>query len=47
LRKINAQLRYYYPNLDVEGLSDEKWAMLWNDLKWVREEEAKESLKRL
>ena len=33
-------LRYYF-HIDPDSLDDETWAMRVNELKWVREEEAK------
>lgn len=40
IRKIDALLRYHF-HLDPSQLSDDEWAMRWNELKWVREQEAK------
>jgi hypothetical protein len=31
--------------MNIDELNDEKWAMLWQDLIWVRKKEAEESLK--
>jgi len=40
IRLINAQLRYYY-KIDPATLTDNEWAMMWNDLLWLREQERK------
>lgn len=40
IRKVNAQLRYYF-HLNPDELTDEEWAMAWKELEWVRSEEAK------
>jgi hypothetical protein len=34
-------LRYYMNVSDPDSLSDQQWAMLYRDLQWIREEEAK------
>ena len=41
IRKVDAQLRYYMHIQNPEDLTDEEWAMRLNELKWIREEEAK------
>lgn len=40
-RKLDAQLRYYM-HVDPDVLTDEEWAMRVNELRWLREEEAKQ-----
>lgn len=40
LRKINAQMEYYL-KIDPDKLTDEQWAMKYQNLVWVRIEEAK------
>ena len=39
LRIANAMIRYYF-HLDPDILSDEEWAMRYNELIWVRKKEA-------
>ncbi len=34
IRQINALLRYHF-KIDPDILSDEEWAMRWNELEWV------------
>ncbi len=34
LRKIDTYLRLYF-NIDPDALSDDDWAMRWNELKWA------------
>lgn len=41
---INAQLRYYY-KIDPSTLTDNEWAMYWNDLEWLRKNELNNSIK--
>lgn len=41
VRLINAQLRYYMNVSEPDLLSDEEWAGLWNELRWIRKQEAK------
>ena len=41
VRQINAQLRYYLHIPDPDSLSDTDWARAFQDLVWVREQEAK------
>jgi hypothetical protein len=40
---MDAQLRYYYrlTQREVDALDDEAWAMHWQDLVWLRQQEAK------
>ena len=38
IRLVNSQLRYYM-HVDPATLTDNEWAMMWNDLKWIREQE--------
>lgn len=40
MRKIDALLRYNF-KVDTDKLDDDEWAMLWNDLLWIREQEKK------
>ena len=40
IRKINALLRFHF-KMDPDLLSDEEWAISWEDLKWALENEAK------
>jgi hypothetical protein len=32
---------------DIDKLTDDEWAMFWNDLLWCRKQEKDESLKQL
>lgn len=41
VRLINAQLRYYMNVSEPDLLSNEEWASMWNDLIWIRKQEAK------
>jgi hypothetical protein len=41
VRTSNAQLRYYLHIADPDSLTDEEWAMRLQELKWIREQEAK------
>lgn len=41
IRQINALLRYYLHIENPDAMSDEAWAMAYNELVWVRNEEAK------
>jgi hypothetical protein len=36
---VNATLRYYYPNINVDRLSDERREKLWNEWIYVRSQE--------
>jgi hypothetical protein len=40
IRLINAQLRYYY-KIDPAALTDNQWAMMFQDLVYLREQERK------
>lgn len=40
MRIANAQLRYYMHISDPDSLSDEEWAMVYNELKYIRKKEA-------
>lgn len=40
IRQIDAQLRYYM-HIDPDSLDDETWAMRYNELLWIRQQEAK------
>ncbi len=37
---VDAQIEYYLKR-DPDTLSDEEWATKWNNLLWIRKEEAK------
>jgi len=41
IRKINAQLRYYFHIPDPDSLTDDEWAARIKELEWIRQEEAK------
>lgn len=41
IRQIDAQLRYYLHIRRPELLSDTEWAQRFQDLVWIRREEAK------
>lgn len=41
IRKVDAQLRYYFHIQNPEDLTDEEWAMRLKELEWIRREEAK------
>ena len=45
-RLVNAQIRYYF-KIDPSTLTDNEWAMYWNDLQWLRKEELKQSLNKI
>lgn len=40
IRKINIQLRYYL-RIDPDSLTDKEWADRFQELVWIRQEEAK------
>jgi len=42
VRKLNAQLRYYY-GVEPGNLSITEWAFRVNEMKWIRQEEAKQN----
>jgi len=41
IRKINAQLRYYFHIPNPDSLTDEEWAQSIKELEWIRKEEAR------
>jgi hypothetical protein len=41
IRQVNAQLRYYMHISDPDSLTDTEWARAFQDLVWIREQEAK------
>ena len=45
IRIINAQLRYYMRIDDPDSLSDKEWAERWQELIWIREQEAESQRK--
>ena len=39
IRKANALIRHYY-QVDPDTLDDDSWAILWNDLVWVSDQQS-------
>jgi len=39
---VNAQIRYYLKT-DPHAMTDDEWAEAWQDLVWIRKEEAKKN----